>query len=97
MQALISAAMQIQLVVSDVVVAGGVEAMSFSPYILKQHRFGQRMQHGEIRDTVWEVLEDSFHHIMMGETAEKYEITREAQDEVSLLSHKRALNAIEND
>ena len=34
--------------------------MSSSPYALKQHRWGQRLQHGEIRDTVWEVLEDQF-------------------------------------
>ncbi|MEH6888161.1 acetyl-CoA C-acetyltransferase [Bacillus sp. JJ864] len=99
MQALISAAMQIQLGVSDVVVAGGVEAMSSSPYILKENRWGQRLQHGEIRDMVWEVLEDPIHHIMMGETAEnlaeQYEISREEQDEVALLSHQRALHAIE--
>lgn len=99
MQALISAAMQIQLGVSDVVVAGGVEAMSSSPYVLKENRWGQRLQHGEIRDMVWEVLEDPIHHIMMGETAEnlaeQYEISREEQDEVALLSHQRALHAIE--
>ena len=100
MQAIMSAAMQIQLGVSDVVVAGGVEAMSSSPYALKQHRWGQRLQHGEIRDTVWEVLEDPIHHIMMGETAEnlveQYEITREEQDEVALRSHTLALKAIES-
>ncbi|MEI4803153.1 acetyl-CoA C-acetyltransferase [Bacillus sp. FJAT-51639] len=99
MQALISAAMQIQLGVSDVVVAGGVEAMSSSPYLLKENRWGQRLQHGEIRDMVWEVLEDPIHHIMMGETAENLakqsEISREEQDEVALLSHQRALHAIE--
>ncbi|WP_020059364.1 acetyl-CoA C-acetyltransferase [Bacillus sp. 123MFChir2] len=99
MQALISAAMQIQLGVSDIVVAGGVEAMSSSPYVLKENRWGQRLQHGEIRDMVWEVLEDPIHHIMMGETgenlAEQYEISREEQDEVALLSHQRALHAIE--
>jgi acetyl-CoA C-acetyltransferase len=100
MQAIISAAMQIQLGVSDVVVAGGVEAMSSSPYVLKQHRWGSRLQHGQITDTVWEILEDPIHHIMMGETAEnladKYEITREEQDEVALLSHQRALHATES-
>ncbi|MGG2014267.1 acetyl-CoA C-acetyltransferase [Bacillus sp. S10(2024)] len=99
MQALISAAMQIQLGVSDVVVAGGVEAMSSSPYVLKENRWGQRLQHGEIRDMVWEVLEDPIHRIMMGETAEnlaeQYGISREEQDEVALLSHQRALHAIE--
>ncbi|MGH0428476.1 acetyl-CoA C-acetyltransferase [Bacillus mycoides] len=100
MQAIMSAAMQIQLGVSDIVVAGGVEAMSSSPYALKQHRWGQRLQHGEIRDTVWEILEDPLHHIMMGETAEnlvdQYEITREEQDEVALRSHTLALQAIES-
>ncbi|MBE4909271.1 acetyl-CoA C-acetyltransferase [Bacillus luteolus] len=100
MQAVISAALQIQAGLSDVVVAGGVEAMSSSPYVLKQHRWGARMQHGQVTDTVWEILEDPIHHIMMGETAENladlHEISREEQDEVALLSHQRALHAIEN-
>ncbi|MCA1056423.1 thiolase family protein [Rossellomorea aquimaris] len=99
MQAIISAAMQIQTGLSDIVLAGGVEAMSSSPYILKQHRFGQRLQHGEIRDSVWEVLEDPIHGIMMGETAENlaeiHEISREEQDQFAMLSHQRAVNAIE--
>lgn len=100
MQAIISAALQIQSGLSDVVVAGGVEAMSSSPYLLKQHRWGARMQHSQVTDSVWEILEDPIHHIMMGETAENladlHEITRAEQDELALLSHKRALNAIEN-
>ncbi|KPL61475.1 thiolase family protein [Rossellomorea vietnamensis] len=99
MQAIISAAMQIQTGLSDIVMAGGVEAMSSSPYILKQHRFGQRLQHGEIRDSVWEVLEDPIHGIMMGETAENlaeiHSISREEQDEYALMSHERAVNAME--
>lgn len=100
MQAIISAALQIASGMSDIVIAGGVEAMSSSPYVLKQHRWGARMQHGQVTDTVWEILEDPIHHIMMGETAENlaeiHSITREEQDEVALLSHKRALHAIEN-
>ena len=100
MQAIISAAMQIQTGLSDIVLAGGVEAMSSSPYILKQHRFGQRLQHGEIRDSVWEVLEDPIHGIMMGETAENlaeiHSISREEQDEYAVLSHERAVTAMEN-
>lgn len=99
MQAVISAALQIQAGISDMVVAGGVEAMSSSPYLLKDHRWGARMQHGKITDSVWEILEDPIHHIMMGETAENlaelHGITREEQDEMALLSHQRALNAIE--
>ena len=100
MQAIISAAMQIQTGLSDIVLAGGVEAMSSSPYILNQHRFGQRLQHGEIRDSVWEVLEDPIHGIMMGETAENlaeiHSISREEQDEFAVLSHQRAVTAMEN-
>ncbi|MBT2688973.1 thiolase family protein [Bacillus sp. ISL-47] len=100
MQAIISAALQIQSGMSDIVIAGGVEAMSSSPYTLKQHRWGARMQHGQVTDTVWEILEDPIHHIMMGETAENlaeiHGITREEQDEIALLSHERALHAIEN-
>ncbi|UXH45789.1 thiolase family protein [Rossellomorea vietnamensis] len=99
MQAIISAAMQIQTGLSDIVMAGGVEAMSSSPYILKQHRFGQRLQHGEIRDSVWEVLEDPIHGIMMGETAENlaeiHSISREEKDQYAVMSHERAVNAIE--
>ncbi|UTE79083.1 thiolase family protein [Rossellomorea sp. KS-H15a] len=99
MQAIISAAMQIQTGLSDIVMAGGVEAMSSSPYILKQHRFGQRLQHGEIRDSVWEVLEDPIHGIMMGETAENlaeiHSISREEQDQYAVMSHERAVNAME--
>ncbi|MCK6204335.1 thiolase family protein [Bacillus infantis] len=99
MQAVISAALQIQAGISDIVVAGGVEAMSSSPYLLKDHRWGARMQHGKITDSVWEILEDPIHHIMMGETAENlaelHGITRAEQDEMALLSHQRALNAIE--
>jgi acetyl-CoA C-acetyltransferase len=99
MQAVISAALQIQAGLSDIVVAGGVEAMSSSPYLLKDHRWGARMQHGKITDSVWEILEDPIHHIMMGETAEnlaeRHGITRDEQEEIALLSHQRALNAIE--
>jgi acetyl-CoA C-acetyltransferase len=82
----------------EMVVAGGVEVMSSSPYLLKSARWGQRLQHGGMSDTVWEVLTDPVVNIMMGETAEnlaeKYGITREEQDEVAYQSHSKAINAI---
>ncbi|WP_096155207.1 thiolase family protein [Bacillus sp. FJAT-45066] len=97
LQAILTGAMQIQTGLNDVVIAGGVEAMSTSPYILKEQRWGARLQHSQIYDSVWEVLEDPIHHIMMGETAEilaeKYEITREEQDNLALLGHERAIAA----
>merc|ERR1712093_914041 len=91
--------MQIQTGHSNIVIAGGVETMSSSPYLLKQHRWGSRLQHSQVTDSVWEILEDPIHHIMMGETAENvaegYNISREEQGEIALSSHTRALAAIE--
>lgn len=97
MQAIVSGSQEIRSGDADLVVAGGVECMSSSPYSLKSARWGQRLQHGEIRDTVWDVLCDPIDHIMMGQTAEnlavKYGITREEQDEIALRSHQNAIEA----
>jgi len=86
---------------ADVVVAGGMESMSNAPYLLEKARFGYRMGHNEvvdsmIRDGLWDVYND-FH---MGTAAEmcasKYEFSREAQDEFAIASYKRAQAAQEN-
>lgn len=81
----------------DMVIAGGVEVMSSSPYVLKAARWGQRLQHGGMHDTVWEILTDPVANIMMGVTAEnlaeKYGITRDEQDEVAFQSHAKAIKA----
>lgn len=82
----------------EMVIAGGVEVMSSSPYLLKSARWGKRLQHCGMSDSVWEVLTDPISKIMMGETAEnladKYSISREEQDQISLRSHINAINAI---
>lgn len=82
---------------TGVVIAGGVEVMSSSPYLLKNARWGQRLQHGEMNDSVWEVLTDPVAKIIMGETAEnlaeKYGISRQEQDEVAMRSHLNAARA----
>ena len=100
MQAIVSGAQQIWLGDSDLVIAGGVECMSSSPYLLKKARWGYRLQHDELRDSVFELLSDPISKIMMGETAEnlavKYGITREEQDEIALRSHRNAIDAIKN-
>lgn len=100
LQAIISGMQQIQTGNADVVLSGGVEVMSSSPYVLKQHRWGGRLQHSQVTDTVWEILEDPIYKIMMGETAErlaeKYGITRQEQDQVAFESHKKALQARES-
>jgi acetyl-CoA C-acetyltransferase len=98
MQAVISAVQQIQTGDSQVVIAGGVESMSTAPYLLKTARWGQRLRHGEMSDSVWEILTDPQLLYHMGVTAEnlaeKYGITREQQDLLAYRSHTRAVSAI---
>lgn len=99
MQAIVSAFQEIVLGDADIVVAGGVESMSTMPYVLKDARWGKRLQHGQMTDALWEMLMDPFHKIMMGETAErladKYGITREEQDQIAYRSHVNAIAAID--
>lgn len=94
MQSAIYAAQQIMLGDMDVVVAGGVEVMSRVPYMLYSARWGARLQHGVMSDGVWDGLTDSWSGLIMGLTAEnlaeKYNISREEQDEVALRSHNNA-------
>lgn len=98
MQAVASGAQMIQLGLADVVLAGGVEMMSSAPYMLKTTRWGQRLQHGQLSDTVWDLLTDPLNGMLMGLATEglteKYKITREEQDEVSFRSHKNAAKAM---
>ncbi|HOX46830.1 MAG TPA: thiolase family protein [Myxococcota bacterium] len=100
MQALVFAAQQIQTGESDLVLVGGVESMTHTPYVLKGARFGYRLQHGELTDALWEGLTDPVHKIIMGLTAEnlaaKHGISRAAQDELALTSHQRAAAAIQS-
>jgi len=100
MQAIVSGASQIALGDSDIVIAGGVESMSSAPYVLKNARWGKRLMHGEMTDSMWELLTDPHHQILMGETAERlvdrYGITREEQDEVAFRSQMNAIRAIDN-
>lgn len=94
MQAVASAAMAIMCGQYDVALAGGAESMSNGPYVLKSARWGQRLQHGEMTDAVWETLFDPIPGMIMGETAEvlaeEFGITREEQDELALTSNLRA-------
>jgi len=83
-----------------VVVAGGMESMSGAPHLLHGIRNGLRLGAGELKDAV--VLDGlwcAMSHQHMGMTAElatdKYHISRQEQDAFSLLSHERALAAID--
>jgi acetyl-CoA C-acetyltransferase len=82
----------------DVVVAGGVESMSNAYYALNTTRWGQRLQHGQLIDTIWRVMQEYPIGAGMGLTAETlaedYGVSREQQDQFSFLSHQRACKAI---
>ncbi|ERI93461.1 acetyl-CoA C-acetyltransferase [Clostridiales bacterium oral taxon 876 str. F0540] len=84
---------------ADIIVAGGMENMSRAPYILNDVRWGQRMGNGTLIDSmINEGLTDVFNGYHMGITAEniaeKWNITREMQDEFSLNSQLKAEKAI---
>lgn len=84
---------------ADVVIAGGMESMSLSPYILPKARTGLRMGHSQFEDSMLtDGLMDAFNHYHMGVTAEnlakKYEVKREEQDAFARLSHVKASEAV---
>jgi acetyl-CoA C-acetyltransferase len=98
LQAIISAAQAILLGDADVAIGGGAENMSRAPYITPDTRFGARMGDARLIDMMLGALNDPFHTVPMGITAEnvaeKYGITREQQDALAVESHRRAAHAI---
>lgn len=85
---------------AKLIIAGGSENMSMSPYAIPGARAGLRLGDVSAKDTlVFDALTDAYNGVHMGVTAEniakKYGITREAQDEFSLHSNEKATKAIE--
>jgi acetyl-CoA C-acetyltransferase len=85
---------------TDLLVAGGTESMSNAPYLLKQARWGLRMGHGELIDSmVADGLSCAIASCHMGITAEeivtRYGISREDQDAFAAESQQRAARAIQ--
>src|SRR5206468_4851412 len=82
----------------DVVVTGGMESMSNAPYLLKKGRFGYRLGHGELLDSmVYDGLTSTFDQLHMvvqnSQVARELGISRETQDEWAARSHERAAAA----
>lgn len=95
------AAQSIMLGDNEVVIAGGTESMSQSPYVLKDARWGKRMGDSKIVDTMLkDGLMDAFNDIHMGVTAEniveEYGFTREQQDKLAVRSQNNAEKAIKS-
>ncbi|NCU18959.1 thiolase family protein [Pallidibacillus pasinlerensis] len=100
LQSIVTAAQNILLGEGNVYVSGGVENMSLAPHILKGTRFGSPNKPPVIEDMLWGALTDKYIGCGMGMTAEnlaeKYQISREEQDEFALLSQQRAGEARKN-
>ena len=84
----------------SIVVAGGMESMSNTPYLLPKGRTGLRMGNAQLLDSmIFDGLWDPYKNIHMGNCAElcaaKYAFTREAQDVFALESYQRARRANE--
>jgi acetyl-CoA C-acetyltransferase len=87
---------------ADLIVAGGMESMSNSPYLMKKHRAGARIGHDTVYDHMMlDGLEDAYDAgRAMGTFAEdaarEYQFTRETQDEYAIESLRRATQAIQS-
>jgi acetyl-CoA C-acetyltransferase len=99
LKAVALAAQAIQTGNSEVVVAGGMESMSNAPFLLPEFRKGHKIGDAKlidsmVHDGLWDAFEN-FHMALAAElVAEKYQISREQQDEYALESHRRAVDAI---
>ncbi|UZW15133.1 acetyl-CoA C-acetyltransferase [Clostridium pasteurianum] len=86
---------------ADIIVAGGMENMSRAPYLVDNARFGYKMGNGQfidemIKDGLWDAFNDYHMGITAENIAEKWEITREEQDEFSVKSQNKAEKAIKS-
>jgi len=103
LQAIISAAREIQVGNGDVYVAGGVESMTRAPYVMLKPEGGYLRRPPELYDTTvgWRMVNprmaEMYPPISLGETAERvaerYSVSRAEQDEFALASHQKAVQA----
>lgn len=84
---------------AEIIIAGGMENMSLAPYLIPGVRTGLRMGHGKtidtmIQDGLWDIFNDYHMGITAENLAEKYNISRQEQDEFALASQQKAVAAI---
>jgi acetyl-CoA C-acetyltransferase len=101
MTAVVHAVEGVQAGFTDFIVAGGTESMSNAPYLLRGARWGLRMGHGEVIDSmIAEGLTCAIEGCHMGSTAEaiasRYGIAREDQDRFAAESQRRATEAVKS-
>lgn len=86
---------------ADVILAGGTESMTNAPYLLPRARYGYRMGHGEvvdsmIQDGLWDVFNDYHMGVTAENVAERWSISRQDQDAFAAQSQQRAEKAQKN-
>jgi acetyl-CoA C-acetyltransferase len=101
LKAVMLAAQAIQTDNAEIIIAGGQESMSNTPYILDKARNGYRLGNGEVIDSmVKDGLWDVYNNIHMGNCAEAcakdFQFNREELDEFAVNSYKKALEAQKN-
>ncbi len=101
LRAVAMAAQIIQAGDADIILAGGTESMSSAPYVLPNHRFGNKMGNETLVDTmINDGLWDIYNNYHMGVTAENVakqcSITRAEQDEFAVASQQKAEAAIKD-
>ena len=100
LKAVMLAAQSIRAGDQNLIIAGGMESMSQTPYVIRGAKTGTKFGHGKLEDImISDGLWDSFNNFHMGSAAEytrkKVNITREDQDEFAFNSHKKAVAAME--
>ena len=100
LQSVVTAAQQIQTGEATWVLAGGMENMSQAPHVIRGARGGLKLGQGQLEDSLMVALLDSWCGCYMAQTSDnlsrKYDITREAQDEYALRSHRLGNEATNN-
>ena len=99
MEAMIMATQKIMAGDAEIIVAGGMECMSQAPFVLPQARWGHRMGHVQVLDTLihdglWCSFGDTHMGITAENVAEKFKISREEQDVFAARSQQKAVAAI---
>ncbi len=98
LKAVMLAAQAIRAGDAELIVAGGMESMTNAPYLLPEARAGARLGHVQlidsmIRDGLWDIYNDFHMGITAEKVAEKYDVSRSAQDQFAAESHRRAAEA----
>jgi len=97
-QSIVSCAQMMKLGEAEITVAGGAESMSNVPYHDLEARWGKRLGNSVLLDALTEGLNDPIHEVHMAITAEniaeRHQVTRREQDELSVDGHLRAARAL---